>query len=122
MNRWLRFLIVTSLIVFCLALVGHASAKTDKSAQIAMIAKLLEKITAYEEGQSRESLIELESIVRQSHDSPKLIKQIEERTNYQLTLYNADLTPQQEYLTSANKAATTTQKCACQESESRSYS
>ncbi|MBN1392266.1 MAG: HEAT repeat domain-containing protein [Sedimentisphaerales bacterium] len=79
MNRCAKLLIAASLVVFCFALSGYAVAKTDTAPQMAEVDKLLEKIAVYEEGQSRENLIRLDDIVRESHNSPQLLRKIEEQ-------------------------------------------
>jgi HEAT repeat protein len=88
MNRWVKVLTVASLIVFCFTVVGQASAKTDEPSPVAD--ELLEKIAAYEFGQSRENLIKLEDIVRQSHDSPRLLSGLEKQF---LKFLRSDATP-----------------------------
>ncbi|MDD5327006.1 MAG: HEAT repeat domain-containing protein [Phycisphaerae bacterium] len=70
-------------IIFCFASVGQTSAAENTAAsippQLQELDKQLEKIAAYEFGQSRESLIKLADIIREAHGSPELLKQIEKR-------------------------------------------
>src|SRR4030042_414378 len=79
MSRCAKLLIAASLVIFCFALPGYTFAKTGSTPETAEVDKLLEKIAAYEEGQSRDNLIKLEDIIRQSHNSPKLLRQIEKQ-------------------------------------------
>ncbi len=87
MNHRVKILAAASLIVFNFVLIVQTSAVDEPSLKSD---KLLEKIAVYEFGQSRENLIKLEDIVRQSHDSPGLIKQLQAQF---LEFLRSDATP-----------------------------
>lgn len=76
MNRRTK-LSAALLILFCFAPLGRAVMKTDDSASSAD--ELLKKISAYEEGQSRENIIKLEETIRRSHSEPRLAEQLQSR-------------------------------------------
>jgi HEAT repeat protein len=74
---WVKVVTVALFIVSCFTLTGQTSAADEPS--LVLLDKLLEKIAADDQGQNRANLIELEDIIRRSHDSPQLLKQIERR-------------------------------------------
>lgn len=83
---WVKVLIVALFIISCFALTRQNSAADEPrpsegrdEPSLAILDKLLEKIAADDQGQNRTNLIELEDIIRRSHDSPQLRKQIEKR-------------------------------------------
>jgi len=86
MNRWVKVLAASLVIVLCFGLVATVSrASTDA----ASLDELLVKIATYDYGQSRQPLTELTDIVRNAYDSPEQLKQIEKRL---LRLLRSDAT------------------------------
>ena len=77
MNRRTKLSAGALFILFCFAPLGAAVMKTGEPTPSAD--ELLKKISAYEEGQSRENLIKLEETVRRSHGSAQLAEQLQDR-------------------------------------------